>query len=79
MFEIIGRDPIITVKPRDPEMESLDVYWSKQFSEFLIFKICEDVVVGECCKTFKGMYEYVTEAVDESGENDNLIFHHPTT
>lgn len=94
IFVFINRNPHIVVKPKDPKLESLDVYYHKGFKKFLLFEIQEDVVtcgkitqvVGKTCMNFRELYEHLLEATcetftshDSSGTEDNIEFKFPTT
>lgn len=77
-FDFVGNDPHLVIRPKSPDIESIDIYYNKGLQKFLVFDITEDVVIGKASGDFRETYAYILENIARDS-GDHLVFNYPTT
>jgi len=76
MLDILDRSHI-TFKPKNKELESIDVYYSPGFRKYTVFEIGHEEVIGSSAVGFKDVGQHILDTVDATNVETeaNLEFH----
>jgi len=78
-FNFMDTDACIFVKPKNPKVEKIQIYYHRHLKHFLAFTLTADECIGEGGQTFKDMAAWVMDQVDSTGSDENIYLRYPST